>query len=180
MLSGGVHGAGWEVSETSAVRELLAPYCADPCLDIGFGGSAITSRAITLDMNRPYCPSLEGHRQILRGDARCLPFICDEAFETVYSSHLVEDFTYAALEKVLTEWRRILRTGGNLVICAPDQQKFLAHCAKTGQALNSAHKEPDFSLRTFAEVLVKTGNWLSLVTAENLGPYSWAIVARKT
>ena len=35
-------------SETSAVRDLLAPYCAGDGLDLGYGGDPIVPHAIAL------------------------------------------------------------------------------------------------------------------------------------
>ena len=78
---------GRAMSETAAARSVLAPYCTGIGLDMGFGGTAITPTAICFDMEAMYCPSLEGHRQHLRGDARHLPFICEEPLTYIYSSH---------------------------------------------------------------------------------------------
>lgn len=168
------------MSETATARHILAPYCPDPCLDIGFGGAAITPTAITMDMAQPYCPSLEGHVQILRGDCRRLPFFCDNALASIHSSHLLEDFTYEDLIPILKEWRRVLRPGGLLVTHCPTQQKFLSHIAKTGQGNNLAHKEQDFSLETFKnKALIKSGQWEDVFCEPNHGPYSWLLVSKK-
>lgn len=168
------------MSETAAARSMLAPFCIGMGLDMGFGGTAITPTAICFDMVQMYCPSLEGHRQHLRGDARHLPFICDQAFDYIYSSHLLEDFTYEQLVGIILEWRRILVFGGVLVINCPNQQKFLAHCAATGQSINANHKESNFSLSTFVDrVLVLTGHWDTVYQDLDVPPYSWYLVVRK-
>jgi predicted SAM-dependent methyltransferase len=168
------------MSETAAARSVLASYCTGIGIDIGFGGSAITPTVITFDMPRMYCPTLEGHRQHLRGDATHLPFICDDAFDYVYSSHLIEDFYYDELIQIITEWRRILAKSGVLILNCPDQKRFLDHCEKTGQSINANHKEINFSLRTFADrVLVNTGSWAFVYQNPNVPPYSWHLVVRK-
>jgi predicted SAM-dependent methyltransferase len=168
------------MSETAAARSVLAPYCVGMGLDIGFGGTAISPTAICFDMEQMYCPSLEGHRQHLRGDARHLPFICDNAFDYIYSSHLLEDFTYEQLIGVLLEWRRILAPSGVLVINCPDQQRFLAHCGRTGQSINANHKEQDFSFRHFVDrCLVLAGRWDIVFHDADVPPYSWYGVFRK-
>jgi predicted SAM-dependent methyltransferase len=169
------------VSETAAARSVLASYCTGMGIDMGFGGSAITPTAITFDMPRMYCPSLEGHRQHLRGDATKLPFVCDGAFDYVYSSHLVEDFYYEELIGIILEWRRILvPRGGVLILNAPDQKRFLDHCEATGQSINANHKEIDFSFRHFVDrVLSVTGAWTLVYENPNVPPYSWHLVARK-
>lgn len=167
------------MSETKPARDVLAKFCTGTGIDIGFGGSAITPTAITFDMAKGYCPSLEGHTQILRGNCRSMPFICDNAFDYVYSSHLLEDFTYEELIPILQEWSRILKVGGLLVTNCPDQQKFLAHCKATGQSLNLAHKEQDFSLDNFRKVVKKVGNWEEIFSEPKAGPYSWYLVLKK-
>ena len=168
------------MSETAAARSVLAPFCVGMGLDIGFGGTAITPGAICFDMPQMYCPSLEGHRQHLRGDARHLPFICDGAFDFIYSSHLLEDFTYEQLIGIIMEWRRILAYGGVLVVNCPDQQRFLAHCAATGQSINANHKEQDFNLQHFKDrVLVLSGGWQVVFQNPKVDPYSWYLAARK-
>jgi predicted SAM-dependent methyltransferase len=168
------------MSETATARSVLAPYCTGVGLDIGFGGTAVSPTAICFDMEAMYCPSLEGHRQHLRGDARHLPFICDGAFDYIYSSHLLEDFTYEQLIGVMLEWRRILAPSGVLVINCPDQQRFLDHCQRTGQSINANHKESDFSLRHFVDrCLVLSGRWATVFQDPDVPPYSWYGVWRK-
>ncbi len=168
------------MSETAACRELLAPYCSEPIgLDVGYGGSKIVPHAWAFDMPNPYT-KVGDDRQQLRGDARTFPFIADGALDWIYSSHLLEDFSYRELILVVSEWRRVLKPGGLMVTNCPDQQKFLAHCATTGQGLNMAHLEQDFSLKTFTEnVLAHTGPWKDVYIHESFGAYSWLLVIEK-
>lgn len=168
------------MSETAAARSVLAPYCTGIGIDIGFGGSAITPTAITFDMSSMYCPSFEGHRQHLQGDATRMPFICNGAFDYVYSSHLIEDFYYDELISLIGEWRRILAPSGVLILNCPDQKKFLDHCERTGQSINANHKEMTFSCQRFIDrVLVLTGGWDIVYKDPSVPPYSWYLVARK-
>lgn len=166
------------MSETAAAREILAPHCVGRGIDIGFGGDPIVPDALTFDMPKPYT-NVGGATQLLRGDARDLGFICDEVLDYVYSSHLVEDFTYAELVPILREWRRVLKPGGKLVVLAPDEQIYRAHCVKTGQPYNDAHRNNDFSLKKFRRPLTMAGMWQIDLEIPLLNTYSWAIVARK-
>jgi predicted SAM-dependent methyltransferase len=167
------------VSETAASREILAPYCAGLGLDLGFGGDAVVPDALTFDMPRPYT-NVGGDRQILRGDCRNLSFLCDESMDYLYASHLIEDWTYEDQVEIIREWRRVLRVGGLIIINCPDQQKFLAHCQRTGQGLNLAHKESTYSLETYkSRVLAQTGPWETVLEVPEHGAYSWLAVHRK-
>lgn len=168
------------MSETKAARPTLAKFCNGIGLDIGFGGSAITPSAITFDMPNRYAHTQENHKQILKGDCKNLNFFCNNSLDYIYSSHLLEDFTYKDLVPIIKEWRRIIKDDGLLITNCPDQQKFLAHCKKTGQPLNLAHKEQDFSLHNFrTKVIANTGKWEEVFVEPNAGPYSWYLVLKK-
>jgi len=51
-----------------------------------------------------------------------LPFK-DNVFDLVYASHILEHTPWFDLEKILTEWIRILRPGGSIEIWVPDGYK---------------------------------------------------------
>lgn len=165
------------MSETAEARKTLSPFCEGLGIDIGFGGDPINKNSITFDLPNPYTKGKV--KQILQGNCKSLNFICDEVFDYVYSSHVLEDFTYQELPKIIKEWRRILKVGGFLVINCPDQQRFLSHCKKTGQSINYNHKESDFSLQTFTAIVEKTGMWQTVFTKPFAGNYSWYLVLRK-
>lgn len=55
-------------------------------------------------------------------DARELPFK-DEEFDVIYAGHILEHFTEN--EDVLKEWSRVLKKGGEIIICVPDIEKSL-------------------------------------------------------
>jgi ubiquinone/menaquinone biosynthesis C-methylase UbiE len=80
---------------------------------------------------------------------------------------------------LLAEWRRVLKPNGLLITNCPDQQKFLAHCKATGQPLNLAHKEQDFSLKTFVKVANLVGKWEEVFVKPDAGPYSFYVVLKK-
>jgi hypothetical protein len=170
------------MSETAATRDLLAPYCSEPWgLDAGFGGDPIVPHAITFDLPGGSYGAVGKERQILKGDCRDLSCFADGALDWIYSAHLLEDFTYLDLATIIIpEWRRVLRMGGLLVTNCPNQQRFLDHCRRTGQGLNMAHKESDFSLETFERnVLGHTGPWECVFRLPQHGAYSFLLVVRK-
>jgi hypothetical protein len=169
------------LSETDTCREILLPFIKD-CkwiLDVGFGGSALCDRALTFDMPQAYT-RMGDDKQILQGSCRDLSMFCDQSLCAIFASHLIEDFQYTDQINIITEWRRVLKSGGLLLINCPDQQRFLAHCSRTAQPINTAHYEQDFSLQNFKDrVLRFTGDWKEAFCKPNHGPYSWLLVVRK-
>ncbi len=166
-------------SETSRSRHLLEKYCVGIGMDVGYGGEKVTQSAWAFDMPTPYT-SVGGDIQQLRGSCRKFDFICDNALDYIYSSHILEDFTYNELIQIISEWRRILKPNGLIITNCPDQKKFLSHCHATGQGINLAHKEHDFSMNNFNQRVLKfTGNWKKVFEYDNFEPYSWLQVIRK-
>ena len=49
-----------------------------------------------------------------------LPFIPDDSVDLIYSAHVLEHFKRNDYKRVLSEWRRVLRTGGRLRLAVPD------------------------------------------------------------
>jgi len=52
-------------------------------------------------------------------DIRYLP-VADQTFDMVYSSHTLEHFPWIDMDKILKEWSRILKIGGEMVIVVPN------------------------------------------------------------
>lgn len=169
------------MSETKVALKSLEKYIIEPfILDVGFGGSSCHPMAITMDLPVGYCPSFDGHRQILRGDAKRLDFICDNAFDTVWNSHLIEDHPYHIQVEAIKEWRRVLRPGGHLITVAPDERVFSNHCRTTGQPYNEAHVEPDMGLESFkSRVISHTGEWIVVHECPLIDTYSFHLVLKK-
>jgi predicted SAM-dependent methyltransferase len=148
-------------------------------MDVGYGGNKIVPTAWAFDMPQPYT-KVGDDRQQLRGDCREFPFLSDNALDYIYSSHVLEDFRYDDLITIIREWKRVLKPGGLMVTNCPDQQRFLAHCAATGQSINDNHKEVDFSLQNFKwRVIGNTGDWETVFEQDPFQEYSWLLVLRK-
>ena len=168
------------MSETAACRPILAPFCTGPLtLDMGFGGDLIVPHALGFDMPQPYT-KVAGEKQTFKGTCKDLSFLCDESVDQIYSSHLLEDFSYKELVRILTEWRRVLKVGGLLVTNCPDQPIYVKYCADNNHPYNEAHLEPTFGLETFKErVLKPTGPWSVEFEQPVAEPYSWYLVVKK-
>jgi SAM-dependent methyltransferase len=64
-------------------------------------------------------------------DIRSLPF-ADEYADAVYSSHVIEHFDERELVPMVSEWRRVLKTGGRMHVNCPDVQSAAAFIADNG------------------------------------------------
>jgi hypothetical protein len=60
----------------------------------------------------------------VKGDVRHLPFN-DNYADEILASHIIEHFTFREGFVILEEWKRVLKTGGKLIIECPD---FMALC----------------------------------------------------
>jgi len=167
-------------SETSKHRELFLPYIPScNVLDIGYGGDPVVPWAVCCDMSDGSYTNVGDVPMQLGFDCRSLPFK-DGVLEGIFSSHLIEDFTYTEQVQILKEWIRCIRPGGVIALLQPDQQRFEAHCAATGQGLNLGHKEPEYSLATFKNIVwnrIRGG--MTRLKAQDLEDYSWMFVMGK-
>ncbi len=84
--------------------------------DIGSGGlspyMADEGVIVTFDIREDVKPDVVC-------DVRYLP-VPDETFDIVFSSHTLEHFSWRAVDKVLREWSRVLKVGGELRIVVPN------------------------------------------------------------
>ncbi len=119
-------------SETAPRRPLTAPFCQGFGVDLGSGGDPVVPWAVQVDLNPLARPLVHYFGNATKN----LPFK-DGVLDYVYSSHLLEDF--ADWDPVLTEWWRVLKPGGYLVILVPDHERFRA-AVRGGQGDNLDHK----------------------------------------
>jgi len=163
-------------SETSKFRHLTAPYCQANGVDIGSGGDPVVPHAIAVDLPSPYT-SVGDSPIHYRGDGLNLPFK-DGTLGWVYASHLLEDF--ADWWPALTEWTRVLESGGHLVILIPDRERWSAALAR-GQPPNLAHKHEGHvgELSTYCEKLGLEPVIDNYAAPDDPNEYTLIFVARK-
>ena len=170
-------------SETSKCRDRLRRFCLGDGLDIGYGGDPIIPSAITVDLlSGPYCTLLGNHPQNLHGNGSNLHWFKDGVFDYVYSSHLLEDFNIEQMTKVLIEWLRVLKIGGNLVIYCPDEQAYRVHCKSINSVPNEHHKNENFSLNFLTGIFSNQMPKICEViySTELVDVYSFELVLKKT
>jgi len=125
-------------SETSKVRDMVLPYCNGFGCDVGFGGDKIKKvDCLGIDLPKPY--GFTGKDLVDIGcdlSKETIP-VSDNHFDYVYSSHLIEDFEDTG--RILKDFCRITKSGGNIILVFPDQQVYEKHCKQTGQLVNVNH-----------------------------------------
>ena len=128
-------------SETARYQHLTTRYCEGCGIDVGSQGSPVVPWAWQLDLPPAEYSIYNGGAQLpgtvqLRGRGESLP-VETGSLDFVYSSHLLEDFS--DWKPLLSEWVRVLKPGGHLIILIPDKKLFAAAMAR-GQIGNPAHK----------------------------------------
>lgn len=113
--------------ETAKHRHLVLEFCKGNGVDLGSAGVPVVPWAIQVDLPtedyRAYNPT-RGEAPIhWRGSALDLPFK-DETLDFCHASHIVEDFE--EWDTPLSEWGRVLKVGGMLIIAIPDHERFRA------------------------------------------------------
>lgn len=172
------------MSETSACRSRLIPYCLGNGLDLGFGGDPISSTAICIDRGpnhhlRAVDPNATPTHIV--GDVTSLYWFADGVLDFVFSSHCLEDFQDT--KTILMEWLRVIKPGGYLVLYLPDQTAYEAHCFKHGTLPNQAHIHAHFSLFFVVEILhnigIKNTDIVHSLWPVPNNPYSFDLVIKK-
>jgi len=117
----------------SRVRALCAVADADAVLEVGVGaGSQLAAvaagnpsgRTVGVDLadgmiretRRRLSAAGIAHAEVLRADACHLPF-ADDSFDVVTSAYVLDILPWNDIRRALTEFRRVLRHGGRLVLC---------------------------------------------------------------
>jgi SAM-dependent methyltransferase len=168
-------------SETERYRVLTTKYCSGVGVDIASAGDPVVPWAINFELpEAEFAYYNDGHKPLgpiqLSGTAEKLPFNND-SMDFVYSSHLLEDFL--DWWPILTEWVRVLKHGGKLIVLVPDKILWNEQLAR-GQTPNCFHKHESYAgeLSTYAD---KLGLEVIEDRLTNLFPtdYSILFVARR-
>jgi ADP-heptose:LPS heptosyltransferase len=148
--------------ETSKIRDQVLPWISGSVIDIGCFRDKITPDAVGFDDD--FCPGVD-----IVGDASAkMPFE-DGHFDTVYSSHCLEDLVDTEL--VLYEWLRILKPAGHIVLYLPHADLYRGY--------NQDHKQ-SFRPDDIKQILRELGcsiikDWVDV--GENR--YSFVVIAQK-
>lgn len=125
--------------ETFARRHLTEQYCNGNGIDVGSQGCPIKLDSIQIEYSRDRFYK-DVPIQLEWDGTQNLPFK-DNVLDYVYSSYLIED--YVDWVPILTEWNRVLKSKGYIVIMVPDKSIFREN-VKQGQGDNLAHKHESY------------------------------------
>jgi ADP-heptose:LPS heptosyltransferase/predicted SAM-dependent methyltransferase len=156
--------------EASKCRYRIASYLRGIGLDLGCGSEKICETAIGIDNSGD---KANIHLDLAANDS--LRIFSDNHFDYVFSSHCLEDFI--ATEGILTEWWRVIKPGGHLILYGPDKD-YYPRIGTPGANPNHKH---DFYWQDIWRIVKKFGN-ARLVSASrhNLSnEYSWQLIIRK-
>jgi ADP-heptose:LPS heptosyltransferase/predicted SAM-dependent methyltransferase len=167
-------------NETQKVHHRIAPFVSGHGVDLGCGCWPLkvekTMENSCLAIDGGYSPQACAVADMI-SDVSALPQFSNESFDYVYSSHTLEDMSYP--EAVLTEWWRILKPGGNLILYLPLARQVAKSLGiekweefypdKGTPGANFAH-EHDYSPIEIREMVARIGN-AELLVDEIRGEY---------
>jgi len=116
----------WSKKEIDKIIKIIRPYLKNSCLDVGCGYGEITNElnkivptqgidisSIVIKKSIKNYP----HIQFKQGSATDIPFP-DNSFNTIFTGELIEHVPDTS--KMFSEFRRILKQGGSLIIITPE------------------------------------------------------------
>ena len=164
--------------ESDKVAAVAVPYLqGGRFLDVGVGRRKVWPSAIGVDN----CKAFGEHTAAeFHTDARDLSLFADASVDAVFSSHLLEHFTREQVPEVLSEWSRVLKVGGHIVLYVPSANLY-PKCGEHGA--NPDHKWDIYpgDIEAMFEDGSIPGQWTLLESEERseFAEYSLFIVVRK-
>lgn len=140
--------------EVAKCRFDVVPYMKGDCLDLGCGPSkcfphfvGIDSRKDTELFNVPIKPDITR-------DVTDLKIFATGAWDLVFSSHTLEHIEPESVTKTLSEWMRVLKKGGHLILYLPDEDEY-PKCGDRSEWKEWIEKYQFPSAQTAAEALAQ-------------------------
>ncbi|MGE0706092.1 MAG: methyltransferase domain-containing protein [Vicinamibacterales bacterium] len=130
---------------------MIVPFTRGRGLDIGCGPYKAWPHFIGLDDHSEYGGI--NYRPDIQGDCFDLSLFADKSLDFVFSSHLLEHVEDT--EKALSEWWRVVKPDGHLVLYLPHKELY-PNIGEPGG--NEDHKH-DFMPEDIVEVMKRVGSW---------------------
>lgn len=165
--------------ETPKYRHLVTHLLSGNGVDIGSGGCPVVPWAIQVDLPDPeytkYNQCSVPETIQWRGSIADLPFK-DETLDWVYCSHVLEDFNRITVwPSLFTEFARVLKPGGVLVLIVPECERWAAAIAR-GQPPNCSHNAPEPSLGDLSRYALQADFIVESEKFTDIDPYDYSIM----
>lgn len=107
-------------NEAAKIRWELAPYMNGVLFDIGCGPYKVLPHAVGIDSGHHWGKQYAD----VVADASNLKIFSGGSADCVFSSHLLEHIPYEDVTATLTEWMRVTKQGGHLILYVPDEAQY--------------------------------------------------------
>jgi ADP-heptose:LPS heptosyltransferase/predicted SAM-dependent methyltransferase len=123
-----------QCDEASKIRWECVPYFHGRVLDVGCGKFKIFPHWIGVDNGGVWG---KHHADVPIENAQSLDLFAGQSCDGIFSSHFIEHVPYEMLPKMLTDWCRVIKQNGHLMLYVPDEDQY----PKIGQPYsNPDHK----------------------------------------
>ena len=147
------------MSEAVKCKDRVKQYLGTNILDCGVDDDKIVPWAIGVDLYRNDTKGIVN----LVGDATRLYWFQDNVFDTVFSSHTLEDIIDT--ESVLREWLRVLKPAGYLILYVPHKNYY----PNIGHPLANGGHRHDFIPSDIINIMQQI-NQTKLISSNSYGP----------
>lgn len=102
--------------ESDKIATLVVPYTRGRGLDVGCGMRKVWPHCIGVDNGHHFGGNSAAE---INGDGSDLSIFADNSLNFVFSSHTLEHFEEEKIPALLSEWARVIKPGGYLVLYVP-------------------------------------------------------------
>lgn len=147
-------------NESAKVRWELVPYMRGRVLDLGCGPFKTFPHFIGVDNgHHDNAFGWKNKADVIVETCERLDLFADKSCDMVFSSHLLEHLAFENVPAALSEWMRVLKSGGHLCLYVPDEDEY----PKVGHA----HANPDHKWDC---------SYDKVVAAMEQVPYGWDLI----
>ncbi len=113
-------------NEMRKTRYRAIPYLRGKVLDLGCGPEKVLDTKNCIGVDSCKDSELFGipMNPDIKADIEKLGLFASGSVDAVFSSHALEHFEYSKVPAILTEWFRVVKVGGYVVLYLPDEQQY--------------------------------------------------------
>ena len=110
-----------QCDESTKIRWECVPYFHGRVLDVGCGKYKTFPHWIGVDSGQVWG---KHHADVPIENAQSLDLFAGQSCDAIFSSHLLEHINYEMVPKTLTDWCRVIKPGGHLMLYLPDEDTY--------------------------------------------------------